>query len=69
MTEESISLKEYIKEMDARHTKQLDAILVQATKTNGRVSALENWRSYVTGAVALALALGIPNLITLASRL
>lgn len=69
MTEESFSLKEYIREMDERHTKQLDAILAQATKTNGRVSNLENWRNYVTGAVTLAVALGIPNLVTLASRL
>jgi hypothetical protein len=61
------TIKEYIQEMDKRHTTRLDAIYDEVKKTNGRVRELEKWRSYLTGAVALAVALGIPNLIAVAT--
>lgn len=67
MTTDGYTVKEIIREMDQRHTKRLDDILDQVKKTNGRVLELEKWKSYLTGAVALAVALGIPNLISLAS--
>lgn len=62
------TIKEYIQEMDKRHTERLNQIYAEVKKTNGRVRELEKWRSYLTGAVALAVALGLPNLITLATN-
>lgn len=38
--------------------KQLDRIELQTCKTNGRVSKLESWKSYVTGAVAIITIFG-----------
>lgn len=34
-----------------------------------RVRGLENWRSYITGGLGLAIALGIPDIVTIASNL
>lgn len=40
----------------------LKRIEAQTTKTNGRVSSLEEWRSYVVGAVAVLTLIGLPLL-------
>lgn len=40
----------------------LDRIEKQTIKTNGRVSSLEEWRSYVVGAVAVLVLIGLPLL-------
>lgn len=52
---------------------KLESIEDQAIRTNGRVLKLEEeqakiqqWKAYITGGMALALAIGLPNLITLA---
>lgn len=37
-----------------------EAILEQTKKTNGRVSKLENWRSYILGALAALATLMLP---------
>lgn len=45
---------------------QLDRIESQVIKTNGRVSALERWRSFLTGAIiviAILVTERIPSLI------
>ena len=51
----------------------LEEVLHQAKKTNGRINALETevkkidqWKAYITGGMALAMAIGLPNLIALA---
>ena len=35
-------------------------IKLQTTKTNGRVSSIENWRAFMTGCVAVITAIVIP---------
>ena len=65
MSGDNYTIKEYIKEMDKRHIEKLDSIHDEVRRTNGRVTELEKWKAYITGAVALALAVGIPNLITI----
>lgn len=66
---DGFTIKEYIKKMDEDHTKRLDEILEKVTYTNGRVRELEKWRAYITGAVAFAMALGVPNLINFIANL
>jgi len=66
---DGFTIKEYIKHMDESHSKRLDEILEQVKKTNGRVRELEKCRAYLTGAVALAVTLGIPNLIEIVTKL
>ena len=36
------------------------AILEQCKKTNGRITALESWRNYIAGGLALFCLLGLP---------
>ena len=68
MAEDGYTIKEILRQTDERQTRRLDEILDQVKKTNGRVLELEKWRAYLTGAVALAIALGLPNIIELASN-
>lgn len=42
--------------------KTLDRIEKQTIKTNGRVSSLENWRSYTVGAMAVITLIIVPIL-------
>lgn len=48
MTEEPYQNRE-IREMFSEVREALDRIELQTTKTNGRVSILERWQSYVLG--------------------
>ena len=45
---------------------KLDKIFVQTERTNGRVSSLERWRSYVAGAMAVILLFVVPIAINMA---
>ena len=65
MAEDNFTIKEYLVDMDKRHNRRFDEVLGEQKKTNGRVRELERWRAFLTGAVALALALGLPNVINL----
>lgn len=51
------------RELDA-HFKEIKATLerieAQTTRTNGRVSSLEMWRSYVVGGLAIISAIILP---------
>jgi hypothetical protein len=38
----------------------LSTILTQTTKTNGRVTKLENWKQYIAGGIALFCIVGLP---------
>lgn len=60
-----------LKNMDQKMNtllEQSSKTLKQVEKTNGRVTALEKWRAYLTGAVAIIMLLGIPNVIELLSK-
>ncbi len=42
------------------HGKELGEIKIQVSATNGRVKALELWRSYVAGAMGVIILLLVP---------
>ena len=56
-------LKQHMTDSHLSITEKLDKILEQTIKTNGRVSALEKWRSYTVGAVSIITILVIPVLL------
>lgn len=66
---EGYTIKEMVDRMDKRLNERLDEVISLQKKTNGRVLELEKWRAYLTGAVALAIAIGLPNIIALAAKL
>lgn len=54
------------REIDQLHTglhEKLDSILSEARKTNGRIGKLEQWRSFITGGLAVLSVLVVPVLI------
>jgi len=63
LKEEIKGLKELIDFRFKSSDKVNDEILAQVKKTNGRVTKLEQWRTYITGAMAVILALIAWNII------
>jgi hypothetical protein len=54
------ALLQSIKNFHETTGETLKTILVQTTKTNGRVTKLEGWRSYLAGGIALFCLVGLP---------
>lgn len=55
---------------DIKHIKEtVGRIEAQVIKTNGRVSALERWRSYLLGACAVLTMLLVPVIIYAVTKL
>lgn len=54
------AINQHMADSHASINEKLDRILTQTTKTNGRVSGLERWRAYMTGAVAVLTAIVLP---------
>ncbi len=57
--DDSYANREIDSKFEGVHGK-LDSILVQTTRTNGRVTKLERWQSYVLGFLAAVSVLILP---------
>jgi hypothetical protein len=54
------------RELDSHFTEikeTLKRIEAQTMKTNGRVTALENWKYFITGLVTLLILLKLPDIV------
>jgi len=54
------ALMQSIKTFHDKTEGTLSTILTQTTKTNGRVTKLENWKQYIAGGIALFCIVGLP---------
>ena len=55
--------EEHILELKTDINEKLDLILIQTTKTNGSVKALQIWQGYIKGGLAIITLLLIPIII------
>lgn len=60
---DSYTIKEMIAQMEERINQRFDHIVSLQEKTNGRVRALEMWRSALVGGMSIITILGLPNVI------
>lgn len=63
MSDNNYSVKEILEAMENRVNQRFDTVIALQEKTNGRVRALEMWRSALVGAFGLMTLLGLPNIL------
>ena len=53
-------IKEALKRIENHNRESFMRIETQTTKHNGRMSSLEKWRAYITGAISVIILIGLP---------
>jgi len=60
---EGYTVKEMLSQMESRIDERFKQVIALQEKTNGRVRALEMWRSALVGGMSIITILGLPNVL------